>query len=137
MIASALDCGITRNAIIGKVNRLRAAGYNLDVRKVIPRHGPPKAFRRPRTAEAPIRAIPGPEPAKAAPAHPEGLVLDVVTFIAGNAQQCKWPISEPNGCDTLLCGAAIPDHNARAPYCPHHTSIAYVDVPYQRGTTGR
>ena len=135
-IAGELACGITRNAVIGKVYRLGLSG------RVIARSGngptsPPrqKAPRRPtpRHADRPQIAgntalayhpfvIDAPAPQK---------VRDVVvpmsepvTISELRESMCRWPIGDPAQSEFRFCGAKkLP---GEGPYCARHAGIAYL-----------
>jgi len=132
-IASLL--GITRNAVIGKVHRLRAQGVDMTIRA--PELTGPRA-KRPvyfGTRVITLKPKPAPMPAPIVkpilqPPPPEGVsILDI-----GYAQ-CRWEIGRDDGPYRLAiyCGAGTETHNNSArSYCPEHCKLAYNQTPWVR-----
>ena len=134
-IAGELACGITRNAVIGKVFRLRLSG-RVNARSGNGAASPPhqKAPRRPphRHAESPQIAgntalafhpfvIEAP-----APQTVRDVVVPMsepVTISELRELMCRWPIGDPAQPEFRFCGAKkLPGHG---PYCACHAGIAY------------
>lgn len=130
-IAGRLGQGCTRNAVIGKVNRLKLSGRRLYTRRNDP---PPIARqRRPKQPRAnkPVRndrVTIRPEPA-AVPLRftagvwdplPGSTPLPLAELPAG---ACKWSVGNPlaPASETRFC--ACPAHEG-GPYCPEHASRA-------------
>lgn len=124
-----LGADFTRNAVIGKVHRLRLPGRRRAPRKAVPRKEPTRAMRalpaarvarpqlppKPRTKPAPI--APRPIPTEA----PKPMNLTLMHLTERN---CKWPVNDPpRGEPHLFCGA--PKEAGKQPYCPHHTARAW------------
>jgi GcrA cell cycle regulator len=136
-IARELACGITRNAVIGKVYRLALSG------RANARSG--KGPDSPPHQKAPRRSARGhpdsPRPRIAGNTalafHPfvsdapvPQTVRDVVVPIAEpvtilelRESMCRWPIGDPAQSEFRFCGAKkLP---GQGPYCASHTAIAY------------
>ena len=118
VIAAQIGGGFTRNAVIGMA---RKKGWGAH-----PRAKPP-TFRPTRTRARSdainhtkaMRAIAPPPlpretPAPSAKTH--------VTFLERRGGQCKWIIGEPNGPDSICCGAR---RESGSVYCEHHSRLAY------------
>lgn len=127
-IAKEMGEGVTRNAIIGKVHRLKLSGRATPSRPPRPRV---KAAPKPRVTatnaartngtnapvvqrEAPI----APPPLEPAPL-PSGEFATVLTL---TNHICKWPIGDPTQADFRFCGRKS---KASSPYCDAHASQAY------------
>lgn len=125
----AKQLGVTRNAVIGKVNRL-----DLPMRKTTvstPRrrqsyvrlnqqHGAsPDQLRAQRIKDrqrAALKAIePDPVPAEAQ----KPLRLSLINL---TDKTCKWPIGDPQAPEFHFCGNTAPLED---PYCPFHQKMAY------------
>ena len=108
--------GLSRSAIIGKWNRLGLKRGRASA-------GPPKERRRKRTS--------GPRPHKARvirmPPEPvlppacDPITLMQLGLVETEHGQCRFPIGDPAGADTLFCGAK----RERGAYCGWHANIAY------------
>lgn len=123
---------ITRNAVIGKVHRLRNNGDEKIRLSTLAtgRHnysnawGAAKVGRKvkPKATPKPVKEA---KPKKVKPegghfAAGEGVKLQDV-----KAGQCRWPLGE--GENFCYCGKDAP---GRKPYCNHHASVAYEDKTY-------
>lgn len=122
-IATALGCS-SRNAVIGKAGRLglpkRGATSGL-----IPAVRSP---RRPRSAPVPKRV-----PRQQFSAAPLVPVADGVcdlppdsspfacTLMDLRKSACRWPLGDPQGAETMFCGAGV----SRGAYCARHGALAY------------
>jgi GcrA cell cycle regulator len=119
----AAEIGVTRNAVIGKINRLglgpgRAAAA--PGRPCPPRLRPPRL----RTQRALLRLIDEAPPvtgdaicAVRTVDSPQSCALVDLTH-----GKCRWPLSEPGAADFVFCG------NDQAPgfsYCAGHARMAY------------
>ena len=134
-IAGELACGITRNAVIGKVYRLGLSG-RVNVRSgnvsASPRHQ--KAPRRPAHRHADSPQIAGntalafhPFVIEApAPQTVREVVVPIsepVTISELRESMCRWPIGDPAQSEFRFCGAKkLP---GQGPYCACHAGIAY------------
>jgi GcrA cell cycle regulator len=153
-IAVLLGDGITRNAVIGKVNRLglfsRAKAPATvsqrprvkPARPAAPR--PAASATRGNTAFAlkpqsmPI-ARPQPADEVAVPmVHPEQPICEPVTTGSAGCTimelreaMCRWPLGDPKTAEFRFCGgkkAAV----GNGPYCAYHTRLAYQSAPKSR-----
>lgn len=115
--AAKLGEGLTRNSIIGKVNRIGLVGRQAKTRatQIASRH--PKRV-------APLKA-----PKPAAPTAEEILATSLppdqspcaVTLMQLTDTTCRWPIDAPDG-PLMYCGAKPTEDS---PYCPRHGRLAY------------
>ena len=110
----AVEFGLTRNAIIGKVHRLGLMGRKCD--KPSHRKGRPKVDRRTvfkqRIPFVPIIHNQVPEPDSALR----------VTFAELEVHHCRFPIGDPQEPNFMFCGANRSD---TLPYCAFHANIVY------------
>jgi GcrA cell cycle regulator len=130
----AREIGVTRNAVIGKMNRLGLSrpkdviGRELERRRAA-RPARPKAPRtwrpkRPRLnifaqREMLIAAFPGPQP------HAEDIPIyngRGCTLLELSEGKCRWPISNPGAAGFCFCGN---EPVKGLPYCLGHARIAY------------
>src|SRR5262249_9261437 len=130
----AREIGVTRNAVIGKMNRLGLSrpkdviGRQLE-RGRAARPARPKTPgtwhpKRPRLNifarhEVLIAAFPGPQP------RAEDIPIYTgrgCTLLELSQQKCRWPISNPGGKGFCFCGN---EPVKGLPYCPGHARIAY------------
>jgi GcrA cell cycle regulator len=107
-----------RNAVIGKVHRLKLAGRETAASSRLPMAGKKadgvagsKGKRAERTPRAPS---PPDEPPR--PAEPVSLNIPIIELRPG---QCKWPHGDG---PFLFCGHAV---EAGTVYCAYHKRIAY------------
>jgi GcrA cell cycle regulator len=128
-IAAQLGVGVTRNAVIAKVQRLklpkRATAPRSTARRTL--RGDPSLPKIPRntietitsrvqtTARPRPIAIPEPEPFQL-----QGGARITITHLS--EKTCKWPIGDPALEDFCFCG-----HTPRqgSPYCEYHARMAY------------
>ncbi len=115
--------GITKNAVVGKAHRLDLPGRESPIRR---RPAGPSAPRQPRpsraarptlpalpsalTLSAPTPALPPPPPPARRRYGPPG-------------QPCCWPLGEPGTPGFRFCEGGSEQGR---PYCPEHSSLAYV-----------
>jgi GcrA cell cycle regulator len=134
-IAGELACGITRNAVIGKVYRLglsgRAKALSGNVLASPPHH---KAPRRPLHRHANSPQVAGNTALALYPfvieAPAPQTVRDVVvpmsepvTISELRESMCHWPIGDPAQSEFRFCGAK--KLSSQGPYCACHAGIAY------------
>jgi GcrA cell cycle regulator len=138
----AREIGVTRNAVIGKRNRLGLSrpkdviGRQLEQRRAA-RLARPKTPRtwRPKRPRLNIFAqhqmlFPRPQPrAEDIPIY-NGRGC---TLLELSQMRCRWPISNPGAEDFCFCGN---EPVKGLPYCLGHTRIAYRPVGRQRSTAG-
>jgi len=110
----ACEIGVSRNAVIGKINRLRLSRVATSVVAKRPRNPPPRARTQHRILAA-LRVVPPPEDVFVS-SGPR-CSLDQL-----DKETCRWPISEPGARDFGFCGGrAVPG----LPYCAAHARLAY------------
>ena len=113
-VAKALG-GVTRNAVIGKLHRLKLTGS----RPTLPRPRRLSSPRPPRPARRLRRPSLAPlVPAAAAPPEGPGLFR---SFTELKPRCCKWPIGDPLGGEFSLCGRPTDGR----PYCAGHHKTAH------------
>ncbi len=139
--------GMSKNAIVGKLNRL---GWNTSAAttpatvKVAPKKAPAKAPAKKVIAKKTTPVKPVKIAAKAAPAtkaevkNPKTEILKKgdskslamhqriirhsMSMAGLKADQCRWPIGDPDSEDFHFCGAPV---FAGKPYCYEHCKQAY------------
>lgn len=138
--------GVSRNAVIGKVHRLklssrgRAAPAQTRQKKAKP--AAPKAAKPasppPRPAPQTVGATalkveiepePAPRPVMRAD---DGVVVPIsrrLKLVELSDRTCKWPNGDPLSEDFHFCGAASKDGS---PYCAYHARLAYQPVSDRR-----
>ena len=125
------EIGVSRNAVIGKLNRLDLTRDK--------KSGTPRAARK----ESPKGRRQGPMPrlqyrllqaVYEAPAD-EGPIPDdhVCSLLELSKERCRWPISTPGADDFCFCGNTPVEG---LPYCPGHTRLAYRPGSRQRVARG-
>jgi GcrA cell cycle regulator len=121
---------VTRNAVIGKVHRLGLSGRAKSPSSTAPRP------RKARPAQHMMRVTRPVARGNTALAHvfeaevePDPVTYDNVvpmsqrlTLLQLNESTCHWPIGDPSSPDFFFCGGRA---QAGAPYCAHHSRIAY------------
>ncbi|WP_398470227.1 GcrA family cell cycle regulator [Tardiphaga sp.] len=121
---------VTRNAVIGKVHRLGLSGRAKSPSSAAPRP------RKPRPAQQMVRMPRPVARGNTALAHdfqvemePDPIAVDNVIPISQRLQlvelndaTCHWPVGDPASADFYFCGGKAV---AGAPYCAHHSRIAY------------
>jgi GcrA cell cycle regulator len=116
----AREIGVSRNAVIGKINRLglsrgrRPAGQRPECPTAAPKRLGMLTQRRI------LRAIEAEPPAQAAAAPISSAARCSLLELAHG--KCRWPISSPGAADFCFCGNAAV---AGLPYCPGHARMAY------------
>jgi GcrA cell cycle regulator len=113
----AAEIGVSRNAVIGKMNRLGLSRP----REVIAREPQPRrAAWRPRvlTQHQILMELP-PEPSAEPIAIDNGRGCSLLELSPG---KCRWPISEPGAADFCFCGNKQVEGLS---YCMGHARIAY------------
>jgi GcrA cell cycle regulator len=128
----AAEIGVTRNAVIGKMNRLGLSGPKAATLTL------PRARGSEWEGVEPKRAGSGSRGVRLFTQHrilmqlpPEPAALAGTTSVAGgrgcslldlSPGQCRWPISEPGAADFCFCG----DNRVEGlPYCGGHARLAY------------
>ena len=152
-IAASLGEGVTRNAVIGKVHRLKLSG------RAKPASSTPRVRNNPRPARR-VSSSSGrssfsssrPRSINAAPmlgatalkvseeyeaeayqaTQVEELEIPVeqrLSLLQLNEHTCKWPIGDPLSPDFYFCGQSS---NEAQPYCEFHSRRAYHQVDKKR-----
>jgi GcrA cell cycle regulator len=129
----AREIGVSRNAVIGKANRLGLSRFKRATVRQPERNGTP-VIARPKMARPVI--LFRPRSFRATPPKPQ-LALAGAPADSANRRSlfelqqwhCRWPISEPGAEDFGFCGSARVDC---LPYCAAHSRMAY-----RRGNLGR
>ena len=117
----AAEIGVTRNAVIGKMNRL---GLSRPKHVLAGKPEPRRAAWRSRnvtrlfTQHRILVELP-PEPAPGTDAIHHGPGCSLLELSPG---QCRWPISEPGAADFCFCGN---NQVEGLPYCGGHARLAY------------
>jgi len=114
-IAERLGGACTRNAVIGKANRL---GLSQPTRSSLTR----RANRVQREQVAPRPPLPAALPASGA------------TILTLTTSACRWPLGDPGTPSFGFCGArALPGQ----PYCEAHARLAYQPPSQHKGAKSR
>lgn len=154
-IAAVLGDGVTRNAVIGKVHRLKLSG------RAKPASSTPRVRSTPRpssrrvsspSSRSSLGGMSRPRSIGAAPMmgatalkvseeyeveayqlpQVEELEIPVeqrLTLLQLNEHTCKWPIGDPLGPDFYFCGqSSVEGH----PYCEFHSRRAYHQIEKKR-----
>jgi GcrA cell cycle regulator len=156
-IAAVLGEGVTRNAVIGKVHRLKLSGRAKPASTTPRVRSAPRPARRPGLSSSGRSSLGGgsmmrPRSMGAAPMLgatalkiseefeveayqlPQVQELDIpveqrLTLLQLNEHTCKWPIGDPLTPDFYFCGQA---HDEGRPYCEFHSRRAYHQVEKKR-----
>lgn len=128
-IAKEIGCGLSRNAVIGKIFRM-----GLGSTRVIPANHP-KTKRQPR-----VRRVPSPH-GNGSPQRARKSVMEPVPFVpaadtitplnldldALTATTCRWPYGDG---PFTFCGHHAPSDK---PYCASHSAMSYEHPKSRRG----
>ena len=126
----AVEIGVSRNAVIGKLSRLNLTREDSGDARRPARKGAAKGRRRgsvPRLQYQMLQALyaePWPE-ADDEPIH-NGHCCSLLEL---SEQRCRWPISTPGAEDFCFCGNTPVKG---LPYCPGHARLAYRPGSRQR-----
>lgn len=120
--------GVTRNAVLGKLDRLGLGGV---VKVFSSSHGHEgRKAQSAKTREGVKRAYrfgagnaDGGKPPEPLPDMNVAAATDPIPLLQRSAFRCAWPLGEPHA-DMLCCGAPI----ARGSYCAAHGAAAYVGL---------
>lgn len=132
-IASAIGCGVTRNAVIGKATRMGLAPKRLSEPRARPRRRVQQPGRVASTVAGIQRALRMREAETPAPPPAEAIDIPLAqrkTLMQLNARPCRWPVGDPGEPGFFFCGA---EPAIDRPYCPDHCHIAYGPTPNGRG----
>lgn len=136
-IAGALNCGITRNAVIGKVNRLGMSGRDPSVATTNYQRAMAKAranraasYRKPRAPKPPRPPKRRMYAAPAGPPTPPPNLKNAKTIMLRGYNECAWPIYETVEDGHLFCCAPTAGSSS---YCAHHKTMGTGKAlrPYQ------
>jgi len=132
----ALALGVSKNAVIGKMARMRRKGHvietDFDGRTGRPptiaigytsrRPPPPKpAPHAMTTPSKPRRGLPPPDPVRPEPA-PAVFTMRRLTLLQLGPRTCRWPVGDPGTPEFCFCGNVTdPDRS----YCPVHHNVAH------------
>lgn len=105
--------GLSRSAVLGKIDRLRRAGKSSAAPKMRP------ARRRSKQSVPRLNA----------PRFKPKRLLDLTNNC------CRWPITRPSARGFFFCGAPEADLAGGMPYCPYHARRAYVMPPKRVAAT--
>lgn len=110
-VARDLGNGITRNAVLGKVHRLRlSADRPTPAAQAVVRPASPPPRRD--AGQAPLAEVAtGGDPC-------------AVTLLAVGRRQCRWPLGDPDAAGLNVCGRPV----SRGVYCKPHGGMAYRPV---------
>jgi GcrA cell cycle regulator len=136
-IAAKLDCGFSRNAVIGKLTRMgltarsngRKQGQRYYPNRSIqsqPRHPAPQGERA-RTENREAERHRPPSGTLLEPNIDDRLDLDIPveqrkTLMQLTDKTCRWPVGSPGTTTFFFCGGATDDGS---PYCGSHDRRAY------------
>jgi GcrA cell cycle regulator len=117
----AREIGVTRNAVIGKISRLKLtrvkdAMAGRRERRLAPSLQRTRIVTQHQILMA-LRATPAPSAEELAAGNAHRC-----TLMELGHERCRWPINEPGAEDFCFCGDAPV---AGLPYCPPHARIAY------------
>ncbi len=152
-IVKVLNNGATRNAVIGKVHRMKLKRFD----KVCAHEasfpgqplssvGTPSPSTGGKTDSAPIKRKPAKAPPKPKPEVPAmqvaetpslppvGFVCEPVALAGIEPEQCKYPIGDPSSAEFRFCGAPM---SGRRPYCAEHAERCYLGIPKPKTTSPR
>jgi GcrA cell cycle regulator len=126
----AVDIGVSRNAIIGKLSRLNLTREKSgDARHPAQRDAAkgPRRESRPRQQYRLLEALyTKPQPAIDDVPIPNAQCCSLLEL---NEARCRWPISTPGAEDFCFCGNTPVEG---LPYCPGHSRLAYRPGSRQR-----
>ncbi|MDR1027523.1 MAG: GcrA family cell cycle regulator [Rickettsiales bacterium] len=117
--------GFTKNAIVGKINRL-----GLNEKKPAAKAAAKKTAAKPAPKPIIKKAAPIKKPTKqeakateaGARVRAERLMRQSAALMALKADQCRWPMGNPDTDDFKFCGEKC---FAGKPYCFEHCKLAY------------
>jgi GcrA cell cycle regulator len=127
----AVEIGVTRNAALGKLNRLGLLGTLHPQAGQSPRPKPKRtaAPRKPRPAAKPVDEIAG---RTASAIIVDDFIVEPLTLPDQRGVKlheltnstCRWPLGPALAPAELFCGATQADMLDGRPYCPHHARAA-------------
>ncbi|MDR2268668.1 MAG: GcrA family cell cycle regulator [Rickettsiales bacterium] len=120
--------GFTKNAIVGKINRLglNSKGAKTKKPKPAPKKKPEALPKKPNVKKtAPKKEADKKRNAKTAresKQRTERIIRHSAQLMGLRADQCRWPIGDPDSDDFRFCGEKC---FTGKPYCFEHCKIAY------------
>lgn len=139
--AIARELGVTRNTVIGKLNRMglstkiasgsgKAPEGGITLRPTRRAKGNPTGVKGARgavrKAAVVLKPVELPRPEDAPPSRD-------VPFLSLPRKACQWPVSGA-GSTLLCCGNPTSHHESTAPYCAYHLRLAYTPRPERKKT---
>ena len=131
------EIGVTRNAVIGKMNRL---GLSRPKDRLAPHAGERAGAERKRAPWRP-RIVSAPRMLLALPREPLPRLEDIAilngcgcSLMELGPGKCRWPINEPGAANFCFCGNRPVEG---LPYCVGHARIAYKSPARIRVTAPR
>ncbi|MBA3448950.1 MAG: GcrA cell cycle regulator [Pseudaminobacter sp.] len=135
--------GVTRNAVIGKVHRLKLSGRGRSTASPTRQKKPSQASKtpaRPAAVNRPVTSSVGAtalqaqfEPAVRHHVRPsESVVIPIsrhLHLVQLNERTCKWPNGDPLSEDFHFCGNESAE---TGPYCKYHAKIAFQPASERR-----
>jgi len=120
-IAEVLGNGLTRNAVLGKIHRLRGKGTSLPTSAATPALKPkPKPKPKPKLF-APVALTP--RPATLTPYDTiDPKTPGLLRMMDLQAHSCRWPLNSALQGEYYFCGGL---REGARPYCPTHVALAY------------
>lgn len=125
--------GVTRNAILGRLHRLKA--YGIDTAKLKPaKTVEKKSCPAPKTrAQLALRVAPTDQKKSKTirvyyPPRPEPQPGDGVSLLGLKSSSCRYIISSESSHAVIFCG----EDKERGSYCAHHAQICYVPTPAKK-----
>lgn len=118
-IAAQLGC--SRNAVIGKVIRMKGAVGRLGIAGPRLKQARPAAAARPAAGPVRVAAIAVPKEQIAAAPSPVAPEPRMLPLTALTEQTCRWPVGDPKTEAFGFCGHGA---HGRSPYCAHHTAVS-------------
>lgn len=154
-IAGVLGDGVTRNAVIGKVHRLKLSGRAKPTSSAPRARSPQRSNRRVSTGSSSSGGMGAMMKRRSMPSAPmhgatalkisEDMETEVyvapqvvelfipveqrLTLLQLNEETCKWPIGDPLTPDFYFCGQHSDDGK---PYCDFHSRRAYHQMEKKR-----
>lgn len=127
--------GVSRNAVVGKVHRLKLSTHGRKTAAPARKKKPAKDWnvggQKPKTLPATsTTSVPTPPPSPLATVeYVQPIIIDVVTPVSRrlklvelNERVCKWPNGDPLSEDFSFCGN---DAAETGPYCKYHARLAF------------
>ncbi|WP_208440776.1 GcrA family cell cycle regulator [Bartonella raoultii] len=142
--------GVSRNAVIGKVHRLKLPGRGKTAQGSVRAQKTPANPSSPRIRRTPSTVLPTSSPScgvEATALKMESVTEDVkeidapekssvvvpisrhLNLLQLSENTCRWPVGDPLSSDFHFCGA---DSGENSPYCAFHAKIAFQPISERR-----